>query len=298
MFKNVQLYRIGGVDADDTSWIEDCLSFHELKPCGSTAMQSLGWVGPRTAGLLVHAVGQQWMIALSTEQRLLPAAVVKQGAADRAKEIEAAEGRRVGRKEMRELREALQRELMPRAFTRRRTTFAWIDPVKGWLAVDAATPARAEDLLEQLRKSIDGLQVRLVKVNQSPTAAMTAWVAAGEAPASFTLDQDLELRSVEKAAVRYVKHALDGDDVREHVAHGKVATRVALTWQDKISFVLTEDLQIKRLAFLDAFMDQADGRAENEEERFDADFTLMAGELARLFDDLVVAMGGEQKEVM
>ena len=296
MFKNIQLYRLGRVGTNAVAGFEDCLQYHQLQPCGAAAMQSLGWVVSRVGGTLVHVVNQHWLIALGAEQKLLPASVVKQAAADRAKEIEANEGRRVGRKEMRELREAMATELMPRAFVRHRTTFAWLDPVNGWLAVDAATPAKAEELLEQLRKSVDGLQVRLVQVNQSPSAAMTGWIASGEAPSGFTLDQDLELRSAEKAAVRYVKHALDGDDVRDLVAHGKVATRVALTWQDRISFVLTEDLQIKRLAFLDALMDTVDGQAENEDERFDVDFTLMTGELAKLFDDLVEALGGEQKE--
>lgn len=60
--------------------------------------------------------------------------------------------------------------------------------------------------------------------------------------------------------------------------------------------MLTGDLQIKRLTFLDILKDAADGQAENEDERFDIDFTLMSGELARLLDDLVVALGGEQAE--
>ena len=71
---------------------------------------------------------------------------------------------------------------------------------------------------------------------------MTAWVAAGEAPHGFTIDQDLELRSPDNAVVRYAKHTLEGDEVRQHIAQGKVVTRLALTWRDKISFVLNDKL--------------------------------------------------------
>ena len=193
-------------------------------------------------------------------------------------------------------RESAALELMPKAFIRRRTTFGWIDPVNGWLVIDAASPAKAEEFLEHLRKSVEGLPAKLVKVNQSPSEAMTGWVAEVRAPGSFMLDQDLYLRSAEKAEVHYVRHTLEGEDVRQHIAAGKVVTRLALTWADRISFVLTEDLQIKRLAFLDIIKDEADGQAENEDERFDIDFTLMTGEVARLLENLLAALGGERQE--
>lgn len=295
-FRNLQIFRIPKFDRAAGN-LPDVLAAQlagfVLCPCGPSSMQSIGWVPPRDAGPLLHVVNRQILLALGVEQRLMPASVVKRFASDRAKAIEEAEGRKVGRKEMRELREAAAIELMPKAFIRRRTTFGWIDPVNGWLVIDAASPAKAEEFLEHLRKSVEGLPAKLVNVAQSPSASMTGWVAAGEAPAGFTIDQDMYLRSAEKAEVRYVRHTLEGDDIHQHISAGKVVTRLALTWADRISFVLTEDLQIKRLSFLDILKDEADGQAENEDERFDIDFTLMAGEVARLLDDLVAALGGE-----
>jgi recombination associated protein RdgC len=196
---------------------------------------------------------------------------------------------------MREIREQVALALLPRAFVRRRFTWGWIDPVHGWLVIDAASPARAEEFVEHLRKSLDGLPVWRLKVKQSPAAAMTGWVASGDAPAGFTLDQDLELSSAEEAKVRYVKHTLEGEEVRRHVAGGKTATKLAMTWNDRISFVLTDNLQLKRLAFLDLLKEENENQANNEDERFDLDFTLMTGEVARLLDDLVEALGGEQE---
>ena len=292
-FKNLQLYRLPKNWADNTGKLEEQLSTLTLQPCSACDLQSIGWIAPRDGGPLVHSVNRQWLLALGIEQKLLPASVVKQFANDKAKEIEENEGRRVGRKEMRDLREAMIIELLPRAFVRRRTTFGWIDPVNGWLAIDAASPAKAEEFLEHLRKSVDQLPAKLLQVTQSPSSAMTGWVAEGEAPSHFTLDQDLELRSAEKATVRYVKHTLEGEEIRQHIAEGKVVTRLAMTWGDRISFLLNENLQIKRLSFLDLLKEQADGQAENEEERFDIDFTLMTGEVAQLLNDLLEALGGE-----
>ena len=292
-FKNLQIYRLPANWSAEPEQFEAQLAAHTLNPCSASEMQSIGWIAPSPGGPLLHSVNRQWLLALGAEQKLLPASVVKQFANDRAKTIEENEGRRVGRKEMRELREAMTLELLPRAFVRQRTTFGWIDPVGGWLIIDAAAPAKAEELLEHLRKSVEGLPARLLQVNQSPSSAMTAWVAEGEAPANFTLDQDLELRSAEKATVRYVKHTLEGEEIRQHIATGKVVTRLAMTWNDKISFVLDENLQIKRLAFLDILKEQADGQAENADERFDLHFTLLTGEIALLLKDLVAALGGE-----
>jgi recombination associated protein RdgC len=96
--------------------------------------------------------------------------------------------------------------------------------------------------------------------------------------------------------VRYVKHTLEGDEIRQHIAVGKVVTRLAMTWGERISFLLNENLQIKRLAFLDIVKDAADEQAENDDERFDIDFTLMSGEVARLLDDLLATLGGEREK--
>jgi recombination associated protein RdgC len=297
-FKNLQLYRLPKNWAAEAAPLEEQLARLTLQGCSATDPRSIGWVSPRDGGSLIHSVNQQWLLALGVEEKLLPASIVKRFASDRAKEIEETEGRRIGRREMRELVEAMTVELLPRAFIRRRSTYGWIDRSNGWLVVDVASPAKAEEFLEHLRKSIDTLPAKVLKVTLSPSAAMTAWVADGEAPAGFTLDQDLELRSTEKATVRYANHSLEGEEIRQHIAAGKIVTRLAMTWNDRISFILNDLLQIKRLAFLDILKEQAEGQGENEDERFDIDFTLMSGEVAQLLDDLLAALGGEAAAAM
>ena len=292
-FKNLYLYRLPRNWAVDASELEEQLARLTLQGCSASDPSSIGWVSPRDGGPLLHAVNQQWLVRLGAEEKLLPASIVKRFAGDKAKAIEEAEGRRIGRKEMREIQEEMTLELLPRAFIRGRSTFAWIDPSNGWLIIDSASPAKAEEFLEHLRKSLESLPAKVLKVTQSPSAAMTGWVADGEAPTGFTLDQDLELRSAEKATVRYVKHSLEGEEIRQHIAAGKVVTRLAMTWNDRISFVLDDNLQLKRLAFLDLLKEQADGQSENEAARFDIDFTLMSGEVVQPLEHLLAALGGE-----
>jgi recombination associated protein RdgC len=123
---------------------------------------------------------------------------------------------------------------------------------------------------------------------------MADWLVAGEAPANFTIDRDCELKAAdgEKPVVRYARHALDIDEIREHIQAGKQPTRLALTWRDRVSFTLTEGLQLKKIAFLDGVFE---GQAKPKgDEGFDADAAIATGELAPMIDDLIDALGGEQ----
>lgn len=296
-FRNLRLYRLPrGLNLDHAQ-LDESLARRPLARCGSFEMASRGWVFPRRDGAFVHAVNRQWLLALGVEQKLLPATVVRQTAQERATQIEAEQGRKVGRKEMRDIAERVTEELMPKAFTRRRTTWAWIDPINGWLVLDAGSDARADEFMEMLLATLDDIAPRPLQTQVSPVTAMTGWLADGAAPPGFSLDSDLELRSANEAqaAIRYVHHALAGPEIADHIAAGKIATKLGITWNDRVSFVLTDKLQIKRLAFLDIVKEQADQSAMNADEQFDADFALMSGELAQLFGDLVLALGDEAK---
>jgi recombination associated protein RdgC len=295
-FRNLRLYRLSPDWDMDAPRLNELLGAHPLARCGSQDMVSRGWVYPRYEGEFVHAVNRCWLVALGVEQKLLPAAVVREATGERAARIEAEQGRKVGRKEMRELRESVTQELLPRAFTRRRTTWGWLDPVNGWLVLDAGSDGKAEEFIEMLLKAAPGMPLRPLQTQVSPGTAMTEWLAAGDAPAGFGIDDELELRppTPANAAIRYVHLGLEGEEIRAHIAAGKNATRLALTWNGRVSFVLTDKLQAKRLGFLDIVREQA-ADAQNADEQFDIDFALMSGEVAGLLGDLVPALGGEAK---
>lgn len=295
-FKNLQLYRLSTPFTLDAAELDDKLAPLAYEPGSTLDMQRQGWVPPREGGTLVHSVGGQLLISLRSEKKLLPASVVNQVAKARAQEIEEQQGFKPGRKQMREIKEAVTDELLPRAFSIWRDTLVWIDPKASLLVIDAASSAKCDEVMQLLNKSVDRLGARPLQTTESPVAAMTNWLASDEAPAGFTVDQDTELRSSaqSKATVRYVRHAVEADDVRRHIAAGKQCTRLALTWADRVSFVLTENLSVKRVTPLDVLKENTDSGASDEAERFDADFALMTGELGRMLDDLMQALGGEK----
>lgn len=295
-FKNLQIYRLPAPWNFSPEQMEEALQSQAFTPASSNELLRQGWDSPRGNGKLVHVVNKQMLMMLGTEKKLLPSSVINQVAKARAAELEEQQGFPPGKKAMKELKERVADELLPRAFSIRGNVWTWIDPVNGWLVVDAASPSKADDVIKLLLKAVDKLPLESLRVQQSPVAVMTGWLQSDEAPYNFTIDQDTELRATgeSKAAVRYVRHTLEADEVRRHIAAGKQCTRLAMTWDSKISFVLTESLAIKGVKALDVISEK-ESSTKNDEERFDGDFMLMTGELNKLMADVVEALGGEAK---
>lgn len=296
-FKNLVAYRLPADWSYSPLELEERLARRPLQPCGPLDMLSRGWISPAGDGRLVHLVGRQQLLALGADQRLLPASVVRQVVQERASELAAEQGFPVGRRQLRELRNRVADELRPRAFTRRRVTRAWLDPDARWFVVDAAGLPRAEELVEILRDTLGSFAVLPLDTVQAPHLAMVNWLKHGDAPARFSIDQDLELQSRDatRASVRYARHPLDGPEIRQHLQRNLSATRLGLTWNDRVSFVLTDKLQLKRLDFLEVQGEPAGDEEIDAVQRFDAEFALMAGELGALLGDLVGGLGGEQQ---
>lgn len=251
----------------------------------------------RENGAYAHAVGDHLLLRLRSESKLLPSKVIAQVAKERAADFEAQQGYKPGRKQMKELKERIYDELLPRAFAVQRDTFIWIDRTGRWLVIDAASSARADEALGLLAKTLSPFPVEPLYAEQSPGAAMTGWLADDESPTGFTIDQDTRLESAGdgQQKVSYQKLSPEPEELRRHIAQGKQCSRLAMTWEDRVSFVLTDDLSIKRLSPLDVLAENAAGGLLNDDERQDSDFSLFAGETSKLIAALIDALGGERK---
>ncbi len=295
MFKNLTVYRVGPEWSTTLEQIEDGLAAGRFAECGATQAQSAGWVAPRGTehAPLVESVGGQWLMSLMIERKALPSAVVKRRTDELVQQVEHSSGRKPGKKETKELKEQATLELLPMAFTKRATLRVWIDERARLLMVDASSTTRAGEVVTQLIKALPGLTLTMLQTTESAAVAMSQWLLSGEPPAAFTVDRECELKSADemKSVVRYARHPLDIDEVRQHIASGKQPTRLALTWQSRVSFVLSETGQIKKIDFLDVVFENQ--RADSRDDSFDADAAIATGELAKLIPDLIDALGGE-----
>jgi recombination associated protein RdgC len=163
------------------------------------------------------------------------------------------------------------------------------------LVLNAGSQSKADEVVSALMNVLGGLSVSLIQTVTSPQAAMTQWLLApteDEWPADLTVERETVLKSTgeDAATVRFTRHHLANDDVRKHVMEGKLPTQLALSWDGRVAFVLTDTLQLKKVQFLDGVMDES-GTDKNED-RFDGDVALSTGLLGPLLDSLIEALGG------
>ena len=294
MFKNVIMYRITPGWSATADEVEARLQDNHFIECGASQEKSVGWIEPRgeANGPLLEVVAGQWILKLMVESRALPASVVNRKAQERVAQIEATTGRKPGKKETRDLKDDIRLELLPMAFTKQSRTLVWIDREANLLVMDASSQARADELVTLLVQSLPGLALSLVNTQTSPSAAMADWLVSQEAPQGFSVDRECELKAADesKAVVRSARHRLDTDEVKQHIEGGKMPTRLALTWNEHVSFVLTEGLQLKKMAFLEVVFE---GKSQGKDDGFDADVAISTGELQKALPDLLEALGGE-----
>ena len=293
VFKNMIVYRIAPQWQVELTQVEEALAKAPFQECGATQEKSLGWVPPRGElhGPLVESVGGQWILRFMVETKVLPGSVLARKVKEKAERIEKETGRKPGKKESKELKDEAKLDLLPMAFTKQGSMWVWIDTASRLLVLDTSSQGRADEVVTLLVEGLPGFALALLDTQTSPQAAMAHWLMTQEPPAGFTADRETELKACDesKAVVRYARHPLDIDEVRQHIEHGKLPTKLAMTWDDRVSFVLTEGLQIKNITLLDAVMD---GNSQDDG-GFDTDVAIATGELSRLIPDLIEALGGE-----
>lgn len=299
-FRNLRIYLFQqpfNVTADD---LDRALRESAFRACGPLEAHAMGWEPPlgRDGQTLVHAANGCLMVCARREERLLPASVVREVLADRVAEIEDAESRQVKRKEQADLRDQITTELMPQAFTRSIRLFAYIDPGQQLLVVDSASAPRAEDLVTLLRESLGSFHVRPLDTATAPASVLTSWVA-GQPPADFTLMDECELREPTDGGgvVRCKQVDLASTEVETHLAAGRQIVRLAIEWNEQLACVLSDDLVVRRLRFLDLVQQEADdAHSDDAAANFDAEFAILNAELSRFIPRLIEVMRGLPEE--
>ncbi|HIO31802.1 recombination-associated protein RdgC [Marinobacter salarius] len=303
-FRNARVFRFTKPFEITAEALEEKLQEDAFKPCGPQETSRQGWVSPmgKHSDLLVHSAGGYHLIALRKEEKLLPASVIKELVDEKAEMIEAEQHRKVRRKEKDELKEEVTLEMLPRAFSKNRRCYAYLAPADGVLVVDAGSSKQAEDLASTLRKSLGSLPVRPPAVEQAPAFTFTGWLNESiDLPTSIELGNECELKdtSEDGGVVRCKGLDLQGDEIRSHLDAGMQVTKLSVTWDDSLSFVLDEELGIRRLKFGDTLQEKLDDvDADDAAARFDAAFSLMTLELARLIPGLLEALGGEDRSAI
>ena len=295
-FKNLQLFRFTKPFGKTAEELNSLLQENPLDGCGKLEQVALGWLPPvgRNTTSFVHAANGCIMICLGIEEKIMPAAAVKDMLESRAEEQEDKLGHKLSRHEKNQLKDEVVHDMLPRAFTQKQKIYAYIDTKNNWLVVDSVSRKKAEDFAEFLRMSIGTLPVAPPDVNTSPSTTMTSWLTKG-APSNIVLESECELQHPDKESgtARFKNMDIAADEVTAHINTGKYVTKVAINWHDKVSCVVTQELEFKRLRFGDAVIEEAaDQGGETDEQRFDADFAIMTYELSVFVSAVFELFGG------
>lgn len=299
-FRNIQIYRLSAPFTLSAEELHEAMLKKASKPCAGLDTHRIGWTSPlgKHSAQLVHAANGRFMICMRREERLLPASVVREAVDEKVEVIEAKEVRSVSRKEKNRIKEEVIVDLLPRAFTRSQRSYAYIDPKDGWVVLDCSSAAKAEEVLTLMGRTLGSFNITPLAVNNAPSAMMTSWVKTTP-PAGWVTADECELKEpVENGgSVRIRGIDLGSTEVQQHIDAGKLVNKLALEWQQRVACILTDELSIKRLKFLDIIMEEAaDTAADDAAARFDADFALMSMELARFIPALCEQLGGIAKD--
>lgn len=298
-FKNVMIYRLTKSLDWTSQKLQTALEQEIFHPCGQSDMSKFGWTNPLRGSELLHfSVGKQILLLARKEEKILPSHVVKRELDERVNLLEEKENRKLKKTEKQSLKDDVIAILLPRAFSKTQQTAIWIDSETNLIYVDAASSKRAEDTLALLRKSLGSLPVVPLAFANEPTTVMTDWIAQDNLPEYLTALEEAELKAPDDAVIRCKNHPLDSEEILSHLQKGKLVTKLALDWDEHLSFVLNDDGSLKRLKFADQIREKNDDiLKEDYAQRFDADFVLMTGELAKLTENLIDDFGGEKERL-
>lgn len=293
--KNIITYLAVGLPDADT--LEQALAKHPFQSPGPQELSRDGWTRPASCvdSLVLDSHGTL-LIALKHEERVLPAAVVRDALAEKVADIEAEQCRKVYAKEKRQLKEEIVTSLLPKAFLRSRITQALICPEQGLIHVDASSHTRAEVLLNRLREALGSLKIRLPQTAIAPDKVMTGWLQGDALPTGWALEDECTLRDpmTDSGKITAKGQDLLSEEITAHIVGGYMVKRLALEWQQRIRLVLHEDLSLHRLRLSDEYQDALDAEApEDEQAALEASVWLWGKELNQLTTEMIATFGGD-----
>lgn len=291
LFRNLTLFRFPSSIRPSLENLDEHLPNAALKPVGPLELSSRGFVSPFGRGeeQLSHRIGDCVLLTLGGEDKLLPSSVVNDVLATKLEAVREREGRNPGGRERKRIKDEVLTDLLPRAFARPMRVNGYLDLGLGWLVVDTSSKKTAEAFVTALREALGSFPALPVNAESSPRALLTAWISGEQMPKGFELGDECELRDpVEAGAIVKCKNQeLDSDEVREHLKAGKQGFLLALTFEERLSLVVGEDIVVRKLKFLETATEslEQDNRDSLRAE-IDATFALMSGELKSLLKRL------------
>lgn len=288
-FKNARIYTVDfstpGTWFSDQEKLENALGHLKFHPCQAAEMSTIGFspVLGREGLFSLNCAGS-YFFRLTEESKILPASVIRIALEEKISQAEEESGRPLGKKEKEALKSALTSELVTRAFATRRDILVWAHPQKRLCAINVSSAKRAEKALAMLRQALSSFPAKVPQPRCAAEERLTSWISSGELPDKFVLGTDTVLKSPDDGStIRASREDLTSEEIAGHLQAGKVVTEIQLTYDDAVSLVLDAELCLRRIKFLDQYLEQNLPEKSNDAEAdLQSLLVLQGSELAEL----------------
>jgi recombination associated protein RdgC len=292
MFKNVRFYRLTSTWPDSEEELTEALSTAGFRPCGPLTEKISGWEPPGAdpAGPLGRRLDGADLLQLRTQSRLLPSAAINEALEERIEEFRDRMGQEPGRRERRRLKEQTRDNLLPNTLLRSERTKGFLFLSEKIFAIDASTPAKAEQFLGYLRAPLGSVNTTNLTFKRS-LADLLKQIFLGDAPGGIKLGRECRMQDASdtRSRVHWVDMDLTDASIRKHVRDGMRLTHLAVEVGSVMSCVIDETGALSKVRLLG--MD-AKEETEDPQAKLDAEFVLLTGTLRWLIDALAQSLGG------
>lgn len=303
LFSNVIFYQLPNCELTDDEFLS-ALEMSPYAPCLKSQPVSVGWVPSVTDGSLLTVNNGALFMTLHTEEKKVPADVVKQEVKVLVDKFKKKEGKDPTAEQIKEWKAHVTLSLLPRAFSKHTETRMIISPDKKWLAIDASSANKAEALIKLLRSALAADEHSFATLPMRPTVnmeqVMTNWLIQKELPEK--VEQGVEAKlSDSEGIVKVERVDLFGTDVRKLLEANYKVLSLALNY-DGMSFKIDKTLTLKSFN-VDASMLPEDEDYSTEEDAdkalaylLDVHLRLLVPGLQSLFKFLGQFCEGEESQ--
>ena len=292
-FNNIVIYQFKEGFEKSLEEIQLALEEHRLKPCPPHARQSQGWTPPFShSEEKAHLIYGCHVLVAAKEVRLLPANIIKAVLNEKTKAFEQANHKPMRRAELLQLKEEIEFELLPKAFTVEKKEWLYIDTVNQWIVINTSSYKKASETITLLTKALGSLSVVPLTMEADLSSLFSQWLhEPSTLPEGLFLGNNCVLINSGNDKSLYnckdIEHNLD--EIKTLIKQGYSVSSLELSWRERVQFTLTDDCLLKRLKCVDYLEDEfkENSKLENEQAIFDANFSLLAGEVRELVSYLI-----------
>jgi len=240
-------------------------------------------------------INGQIMLVMESQEKKVPSAVLKRETQIRLEKLAQSTGDAEVLRSSKMRKETMQtvyNELHARAFVTSKLTKVWIDSVNGFMCVDSTSVNKVDDVCGVLFRCC-GQRYDFLQTQHDAGVTMRKLLLGEVESDSFFIGDSCEIYDPSQAgkSIIYKNEQLSSSELMTQLQHGRAVKKLSLEFDEKIRFVLHEDMRISGLRILEEIKDAEEyGSAEA---KFDADFAIMTGMYSELIGALVEALGGE-----